>query len=236
MRFLASLLLAAVAVAGRALAEAPDLAREIFLPPGGKGAIAVVVSGVSGPELYRAYSARLAGVGYYTILIDGKDILVRPQEDRGQDGAANLRKVISEAQMAPQAVGGKVALVGFSLGGGGVLLHGSALKDLVSAVVAYYPAITRMGPDLTPLAARMQVPVLLLAGEQDRYNNCCLVESMRALESAAKARQAVFELVVYPYAGHGFNLNVRAYRAQDADDAWARTTRLLSALHPPQGQ
>jgi carboxymethylenebutenolidase len=143
---------------------------------------------------------------------------------------------LSDAQMAPQAAGGKVALVGFSLGGGGVLLHGAPLKDLVSAVVAYYPAITRMGPDMAPLASKMQVPVLLLAGEQDRYNNCCLVESVRALDSAAKAQQAVFELVVYPDADHGFNLSVPKYRAKDANDAWARTTQFLHRLHPPHGQ
>ena len=236
MRFLAFLLLFVELAPSVALAQAQNFASEVFLPAAAKGAIVVVVSGVSGPALYRDYCAKLAGLGYYTILVDGKDILIRPQNNRGEDGATNLRKIIADAQIAPQAVGGKVALVGFSLGGGGVLLHGAPLKDLVAAVVAYYPAITRMGSDMAPLASRMQVPVLLLAGGRDRFNNCCLVESMRALDSAAKAHQAVFELVVYPDAGHGFNLSVPAYRAKDANDAWARTMQLLRRLHPPHGQ
>jgi len=142
-------------------------------------------------------------------------------------------KVIADAQTAPQASGRKVALVGFSLGGGGVLLHGAPLMDLVSAVVAYYPAITSMGPDMMPLASRIRVPVLLLSGEQDRYFNCCLIESMRALASAAKANHAVFELVAYPGANHGFNLNVPTHRADDANDAWGKTISFLRRLHPP---
>lgn len=217
-------------------ATAQEPKREVFLPAAEKGAVVIVVSGISGPALYKDYSAKLAGLGYYTVLVDGNDILIRAQDSRAPTGAANLRKIIADAQTAPQASGGKVALVGFSLGGGGVLLNGSPLIDLVSAVVAYYPAITSMGPDMVPLASKIKVPVLLLSGEQDRYYNCCLIESMRALASASKANLAIFELVVYPDAGHGFNLGLRTYRAEDANDAWARTTRFLRRLHPPYGQ
>jgi hypothetical protein len=31
----------------------------------------------------------------------------------------------------------------------------------------------------------------MLAGEQDRYNNCCLIETARAIETAAKDREAL---------------------------------------------
>jgi len=228
---LSLMLIALVFLHGPAMAQEPK--REIFLPAAGKGAVVIVVSGISGPALYKDYSAKLAGLGYYTVLVDGNDILVRTQDGRGSTGAENLRKIIADAQTAPQASGRKVALVGFSLGGGGVLLHGAPLMDLVSAVVAYYPAITSMGPDMVPLASRIRVPVLLLSGEQDRYFNCCLIESMRALASAAKANHAVFELVAYPGANHGFNLNVPTHRADDANDAWGKTISFLRRLHPP---
>ncbi|MCX5914823.1 MAG: dienelactone hydrolase family protein, partial [Deltaproteobacteria bacterium] len=153
-----------------------------------------------------------------------------------QSGATILRTVIVDSQSASQAIPGKVALVGLSKGGAGVLLHGAPLKDQVSAVVAYYPAITLLGSDMTPLAAKLQTPVLLLAGEQDRYMGCCLIESMRALAAAPKA--VPFEQVVYPNASHGFNLNDPrfVYSAQDAADAWARTAAFLNRLHPPGGQ
>jgi len=42
-----------------------------------------------------------------------------------------------------------------------------------------------------------------------------------------KERQAPFTLVSYPNAGHGFNLAVAAYRAEDDADAWKRTLDML---------
>lgn len=140
-----------------------------------------------------------------------------------------------QTQSAEKTVAGKVALVGFSLGGGGggggALLHGAKLKDHVAAVVAYYPAITHMGPDMDRLASQMLAPVLILTGGQDRYRGCCLVESMRALAAAPKP--APFELIVYPDAHHGFNLAFpQIYREQDAADAWRRTADFLKKYHP----
>jgi dienelactone hydrolase len=210
--------------------RAQELKGEIFSPPSGKGAIVVVVSGASGTPLFRDFSSKLAHLGYYTVLISGRSVIVGPT------GAGNLRSVIEESQSAPQAIPGKVALVGLSLGGAAVLLHGAPLKDRVSAVVAYYPAITVWAPDITALAAKLQTPVLLFAGKQDQYNNCCLIESMQALAAAPKT--VPFELVVYPDAGHGFNLHApwSVYRDQDADDAWARMVAFLGRLHPPGGE
>lgn len=202
--------------------------QELFLPKSQKGPIVVVISGQSGTPNYRKYSAQVAGLGYYTVLVDGKDILTRQQ-----DGAQNLKTVIARAQASPNAVPGKVAVVGFSQGGGGALAHATGLPELVSTVVAYYPA-TSWSKNIGGLAARIQVPVLLLAAERDRYNNCCLIESMRELETAAKARQAPFELVVYPNADHGFNLDGRTYRGDDTADAWRRTTEMLARHHSPK--
>jgi dienelactone hydrolase len=225
----------ATEILGGAAAQSQGPQREIFPPGRGKGAIVVVVCGLSGKEYYRDFSSKLAELGYYTVLMEGKD-LFNPFATLVPSGPENLQTVIADSQSAPQAVPGKVALVGFSLGGLGVLFYGSPLKDQVSAVVAYYPGITLLGSDMTPLAARLQTPVLLLAGEQDRYMDCCLIESMRALATAPKT--VPFELVEYPNAGHGFNLNVQpfTYRAQDAADAWARTVAFLNRLHPPGGK
>jgi len=52
-------------------------------------------------------------------------------------------------------------------------------------------------------AARVRVPTLVLQGERDRHNNCCIVERVRAIEAAARTRGAPSELVVYPGAEHG---------------------------------
>ena len=225
---------AATICASTFVVHAQDLPKEIYAPPTGRAPAVVVVSGGNGIAGYRDFSAKLAATGYYVVLIDGNDVLIRPSDVRGLDGAANLLKVIREAKAADKAISGKVALVGFSLGGGGVLLHGAPLGEHVAAVVAYYPAITYMGPDMRPLASRMQAPVLVLAGGKDRYKGCCVVESMRALADAPKT--VPFELVVYPDAHHAFNLPFpQVYREEDANDAWRRTTDFLRLHLPPGG-
>ena len=224
----------AIAIFGGCSFESQGPQYEIFPPVRGKGAIVVVVSGFAGTDLYRDFSSKLAELGYYTVLMDGKYLIdlmgtIVP-------GAENLQTVIADSKSSPQAIPGKVSLVGFSIGGAGVLSYGAKLKDQVSAVVAYYPAITTMGWDMKTFVARLQTPVLLFAGEKDLHQNCCLIHSMRELAKAPKT--VPFELVEYPNAGHGFNLNSPrfTYRPQDAADSWARTVAFLNRLHPPGGK
>lgn len=59
------------------------------------------------------------------------------------------------------------------------------------------------------------------------------------MEAAAKARGLSFTMVVYPQANHGFNLEtgakgepMRAYRCDDARDAWQRTLEMLKQYQP----
>ena len=232
----ASILLIAALLPGSAAAQSGSVEREIFPPAHGKGAIVVVVSGQSDPAPYRDFSSKLAKNGYYTVLIKAFDVL--PGFGiRVPQGPANLRAVIADAQSAPKAIPGKVALVGLSLGGAAVLVHGGLLKDNVSAVVAFYPALTMIAPqrDMKSLAASLQVPVLVMAGEKDDENGCCMINTIRELDAAPKA--VSLDLVVYPNAGHGFNLHDPrfVYRERDAADAWARTLAFLRHLHPPRG-
>ncbi|MGH8619939.1 MAG: hypothetical protein ACREUW_19795, partial [Burkholderiales bacterium] len=100
--------------------------QEVFLPKAQKAPVVVVLSGQTGPAHYRRYAGQLADRGYYTVLIDGKDILTRQQ-----DGAKNLRTVIAKAQAAANATPGKVAVIGFSQGGGGVLAQAVSMSDLI---------------------------------------------------------------------------------------------------------
>jgi len=66
------------------------------------------------------------------------------------------------------------------------LLHASNQPETFSAVAAYYPAVTRL-PSIADVAMRVTVPTLILAGEKDKFNNCCLIESIREFDAAAKA-------------------------------------------------
>jgi dienelactone hydrolase len=202
-------------------------AQTAYPPPAGQGPIVVLLSGHSGPGYYQPIAGAIAKLGYYAVLLDGKDILTREQDGRG-----NLRKAIERAQASPHAAPGKAAVIGFSRGGGGALVHAADMPEQVSAVVAYYPQ-TNFASDASRIADRFQVPVLLLAGQRDTYHGCCLIESMRAIERSARARSAAFELVVYPYAEHGFNLpGSGAYRGDDEADAWKRTVEMLRRHQP----
>ena len=195
--------------------------------------VVIVISGQSGPTSYQSYAAALADLGYYAVLVAGRDIL-----NPGKDGPVNLRRAIIRAQQAPQAVPGKVAVIGFSLGGGGALSLAAAWPDQVSMVVAYYP-FTSFKAGAVSMVKNFRVPVLMLAAELDRYNNCCLIESAQAIAAAAKDGGQPFELVVYPQATHGFNLQTgaageptKAYRADDSADAWRRTVDSLRQHQP----
>ena len=200
-----------------------------FDPPSGRGPIVILLSGASGPDRYRSYAAEVAQLGYYAVLLDGNDF--NPRE-LAMGGKGKLRRAIERAQRSPKALPGKAAVIGFSMGGGGALTHAAGMPDLVSAVVAYYP-MTMHVADMRSFVAQFKVPILVLAGEQDPYLNCCLIESMRAMEAAAKEGGAPFELVVYPNAGHAFTwVNTPAYRAEDSADAWQRTKKMLSQHQP----
>ena len=215
-------------------------AQTAYAPPNGPGPIIMVLSGVTGPGSYQSYAAELAKLGYYTVLLDGNDIL-NPAVvlNPARPGPVNLKKAIDRALNSPNAVKGKVAVIGFSRGGGGALYEATAIPDLVSMVVAYYPSTSTWAKNIDSLVKRFKVPVLMMPGGLDRYKSCCLVETARAIETAAKASGAKFELVVYPDANHGFNLQtgasgepMGAYRRDDDRDAWRRTVEMLKQYQP----
>jgi dienelactone hydrolase len=210
-------------------------AQTAYAPSNGKpGPVIIAISGHTGPSSYQAYAAELAQLGYYVVLVDGKDIL-----NPDHTGPANLSKAINRARNAPGAVRGKVAVIGFSQGGGGALYSAANMPDAVSMVVAYYPYTRTWANNIESLVKRFRVPVLVMAGGKDRYQNCCVIESMKAMEAAAKVSRSQYELIVYPEANHGFNLQtgangepINAYRPGDSRDAWRRTVEMLSHYHP----
>jgi acetyl esterase/lipase len=56
------------------------------------------------------------------------------------------------------------------------------------------------------LVKRFKVPVLVLPAALDRYRDCCVIESMQAMQAAAGRLGAQFEMVVYPQVNHGTGL------------------------------
>ncbi|HVB15169.1 MAG TPA: dienelactone hydrolase family protein [Stellaceae bacterium] len=211
-----------------ALAPRIAAAQEEIVPPAGAGRVVVVVSGQTGPAHYREVASRIAALGYDVVLFDGN-----PMEGTHGQG---LRAAIAQAQRMPHALPGKVALVGFSLGGAIVLGFGSGWSDQVAVVAAWYPA-TSPFTNVPGWARHLAAPVVMFAGESDTYLNCCLIGKAHDLADAAQAANASFELTTYPATGHDFVIGGAHYNPQSYADAFARTEaalrRYLSAKPAP---
>lgn len=208
----------------RTYAEDSLPSQKEYEPPNGKGRAVVVVSGQTGPSNYAYYAKELAEKGYYAVLVDGNDFWIK-----GGGGDALLKGVIARAQQSPHALPGKVAVIGFSLGGGVALGYATRMQELVSAVVVSYPS-TNLIKNADEFVARIKVPTLMFAGGRDTYRNCCLIETARRLASAAKsgATKSMLEVVEYPDAEHGWTIiSFRSYRGDYTADGLRRTVEHL---------
>ena len=216
---------------GRAYADAPLPFQKEYEPPKGKGRVVVVVSGRSGPGNYAYVAEDLAKQGYYAVLVDGNDF---PYIKRS-GGEALLKGVITRSQQSPHALPGKVAVVGFSLGGGFTLTSATRMPELVCAVVVYYPFTAHItNPD--DFVSKIKVPTLVFAGGRDTYKNCCLIETARMLADAAKKSEGkiMLEVFEYPNAKHGFIIkSSEAWAPTDTADAFRRA---LNHLHQYFGE
>jgi dienelactone hydrolase len=193
-------------------------AQQEFPPPQGNGRVVVVASGMSGPEHYATVCREIAQLGYDVVLFDGN-----PME--GTHGAG-LKTAIDQAMKMPHALPGKVAVVGFSLGGVIALGYGPHWPDLVVGVVVWYPATTAI-KDVPGFVDGLKVPVLMFAGEKDTYRDCCLIVKAHTLADAATAAGKPFELITYPKTDHDFVKGGSHYNAQVYSDAFQRTAAKL---------
>jgi carboxymethylenebutenolidase len=131
-------------------------------------------------------------------------------------GKLDIQKMMLDVAAAVQAAkaGGKVAVVGYCLGGSLAYLAASRLPD-VSAAVGYYGGRILDAKDDTP-----KVPTILHFGEKDAH-----IPIDRVKEFAA-ARPDL-PVHIYP-ADHGFNCDER--ESYDAPSAALARTRTLEFL------
>jgi dienelactone hydrolase len=192
-------------------------------PPSGSGRVVLILLGIDGTDSYKAYAETIAELGYYAVVIYGRDILSADQK-----GSDRLKNAITKALGSPNALAGKVAVIGFSAGGGGALAYAEREPDTISTVIAYYPATSFIAKltDMTTFVGKFQIPLLVLAAAKDDFNNCCLLTTANEMAATAKQLGKSMEFVVYPNAQHNF-IKGSGYRADDAEDAWQRTVDRL---------
>ena len=194
-------------------------AQEEFPPPQGRGRVVVLSSGMSGPEHYTTVAREIAQLGYDVVLFDGNTM-------EGTHGAG-VKTAILQAQQMPHAIPGKVALVGFSLGGGMSLYYGTQWPDLVSGAVLWYPANSFIH-DIPGFVSRLKVPVTVFVGNRDHYrHNCCTASGDRVLAEASTGAGLPFQLITYPDAAHDFVKGGDNYDPADYADAFRRTAKCL---------
>jgi dienelactone hydrolase len=194
-------------------------AQQEFPPPQGKGRVVVLSSGMTGPSHYTEVATEIAKLGYDVVLFDGN-------AEEGTHGQG-VKTAIQQAVVMPHALPGKVALVGFSLGGGESLYWGTQWPDQVAGAVVWYPANSFIR-NVPRFANQLQVPVVVLAGGQDNFRNgCCTAANDAALQAAARAAGKQFDLTVYPDANHDFVIGGSNYNAKAYEDGFQRTANAL---------
>lgn len=222
--------LAVTAIALGNAAWAQSFFREEIAAKEGKGPAVLIISGQTGPDPRRSYARDIAALGYNVVLVDGNDML-----SRTKPAAQNFKDAVSSLLASPNTTSKKVAVIGFSLGGGAVLAHALGQADAVSAALAVYPFTAWVqNPDV--MASRAQIPLTVLAGGADTYNNCCLIGKARDIEKAFKAGNKSFEMIVYEHAEHGYDLTGRNYRHDYTRDTWKRTEDWLKRAHADTGK
>jgi dienelactone hydrolase len=216
--------------------------------------------------LYRAWMRALFAQGYDDLTVDsaasrgfGQTCTAGPQRmtmwrDRPRDAYAALKFL----QAQPQVQADSIALMGWSQGGGVVLLsindksigRPAELSHDFKAAVAFYPGAcserlqSRPFTEVEPQGWTTRLPLLVLFGAADTWTP---LPPCQAFLDAAKARGNPVELKVYPNAVHAFDApnlprtELPAYRtgnapmpvvATDADaraDAFPRVLEFLKA-------
>jgi len=208
------------------LGSATAQAQEYFFPEKNKGPLVVVLSGSSGPERYQDLTNSITKLGYSVLLVDGKDV-----PPNAGYASSNLKRYISEAQANEKVKSGKVVVLGLSLGGGGALVNAVQGDNSIVGVIAMYPAISKVSR--SSVASKLQVPTMIFAGGKDTFYNCCLVEYANEYVASAKNAGKNVDLIVYPEAGHGFNLkSTPGYREQESMDSFNKIQNFLQKMLP----
>ncbi len=188
--------------------------------------------------LFRAWMRALFAKGYDVLTVDsaasrGFGQTCSPGPDRitmWRDRPSDAYAALQYLQAQPEVTADRIALMGWSQGGGVVLLtindksigRPAALKQDFVTAVAFYPGAcserfqSKPWTAVEPQGWTTQVPLLVLFGAADTWTPLAPCE---AFLMGAKARGNPLELKIYPNAAHAFDApnlprtELPAYRA-----------------------
>lgn len=176
-------------------------------------------------------ASKLADQGYVALALDlyrGK-VATSPEEAheimRGvpEDRAArDLHAAVEFLKSQPTVKKDRLASIGWCMGGGYSLDVALTEPGLTADVINY----GHLATDQDALK-KINASILGLFGGQDRG---IPPDDVRKFEQSLKSLGKKVEIHIYPYAGHAFENpdNKTGYRADDAADAWKRTTEFLA--------
>jgi carboxymethylenebutenolidase len=201
------------------------IAVERFEPPAPGRYPAVVLlhgsGGVTiGGSMFRDLARELAARGYLVVLPHYFDrtgtvppAMLPTMVENFPSWAETVADASTYALSLPNAEPGRVALVGFSLGGY-LSLSTSTFDPRVTCVVDYFGGL----PDQLKDRASKLPPTLILHGEADPI---VPVSEARKVQALLESNHVPFEVQTYPGAGHGFF-------GPAGKDATARTVAFLA--------
>jgi carboxymethylenebutenolidase len=209
----------------------------LALPPAGSGPGLLLVQEIFGVNAHiRAVAEQYALAGFVVL---APDVFWRqaPKVELGYEGedmkrgfalamamkpdevVADLRGAVAALKARPEVGGGKVAALGYCMGGR--LAYTAAALAGVQAAVAYYGGgiQTQLG-----MAAQVSCPMLFHYAEHDEHIPPAAVEQVRQAMAGKPA-----QVLVYPGTHHGFNCWARAsYQPRAAALAFGRSVAFLA--------
>jgi carboxymethylenebutenolidase len=210
-----------------------ETVQAILYTPEGKGpfpGIVVVHEWWGLNDWIKEQGSKLADQGYVTLAIDlyrGKVAttpeqaheIMRIPEDRAK---RDLHAAIVFLQAQPNVNKDRLGAIGWCMGGGYSLDVALQEPTLKADVINY-------GHLATDPVAIMQINAAVL-GNFGGKDQGITPDDVKKFEQQLKQDGKKVDFKIYPDAGHGFENpnNKDGYRAEDASDAWKRTTEFLA--------
>jgi len=185
----------------------------------------------AGNDEFEKMCGELADLGYYTEFIEyySQTDAVGPAEAEliKQDFPIWLEEIhsgLDALDKKPSVDPHRVALMGFSLGSFLSLSVGAIDPGQIAAIVEYYGGL----PPTLQYGAKSMPPTLILHGAKDVLVPVAMAHTLDELLTKSKRPH---EMKIYEGANHAFNFAELPfwYNAEDAQDAWTRSTKFLAA-------